>query len=100
MCFVTLSYPPFYNQEDIDTIVTWAWNMAHERYDDTAAELDKWAPYIFYGYVYPNESVYYWRVHFRGEYDENCFTVQIENTNLEQDAMTVVMAYDVPDDVG
>ena len=94
------SYPPFYNQEDIDTIVTWAWNMAHERYDDTAAELDKWTPYIFYGYVYPNESVYYWRVHFRGEYDENCFTVQIENTNLEQDAMTVVMAYDVPDDVG
>jgi hypothetical protein len=94
------SYPPFYSQEAIDTIVTWAWEMAHERYDDTAAELDTWTPYIFYGYVYPDESITYWRVHFRGEEDENFFTVQIESTWLTQSDMTVVMAYKVPEDVG
>ena len=94
-------YPPFYRQEVIDTIVTWAWNTAHERYDDTAAELDTWTPYIFYGYVYPDESVFYWRVHFRGEENENVFTVQIESTEeLEHKNMTVVMYYSVPDDVG
>lgn len=95
------SYPPYYRQEDIDKIITWAWNMAHERYDDTAAELDTWTPYIFYGYVYPDEKVFYWRVHFRGEENENVFTVQIESTEeLNYKNMTIVMDYDVPEDVG
>ena len=94
------SYPSFYKQEQIDAIIARAWDMAHERYDDTAAEPDTWTPYLFYGYIYPDENIHYWRIHFRGEYEENCFTVQIGSTDLNQQDMTVIMAYDVPEDVG
>ncbi len=94
------SMPPVYSEEDLHMLTARAWEIAYVLYDDTAAEPETWTPYLFYGYIYPDESVHYWRVHFRGADLGNWLTVQVESTDLKENEMTVVLKLKPPEDVG
>ena len=92
--------PPSYRQEEIDSLMSRAWNMAYELYGDTSAEPETWTAYLFYGYVYPEENACYWRVHFRDASLANWLTVQVDGSNPGESEMTIVMQSAYHEDVG
>lgn len=92
--------PPLYRQEDVDDIVNRAWKMAYEIYGDTSAEPESWSANLFYGYVYPEKGICYWRVHFRDKDQANWFTVQVESRNPGESEMIIVMQSAYSPDVG
>ena len=92
--------PSSYRQEEIDSLMSRAWNMAYELYGDTSAEPETWTAYLFYGYVYPEENACYWRVHFRDASLANWLTVQVDGSNPGESEMTIVMQSAYHEDVG
>ncbi len=97
--FVNINPPP-YQQEIINDIMNRAWKMAYDIYADTSAEPETWSAYLFYGYIYPDESICYWRVHFRDENQANWLTVQVKSDNPKESEMIIVMQSAYSPDVG
>lgn len=80
-------------EQEIDTIQTLANQMLHEAYDNTDLDTATLIPYLFYGYVYPDESVHYWRVHYRDTANANWFTVQFKDTeSIDREGEIVLRA--------
>ena len=84
------SVPPA-DQSGIPAIMKAAADQLRAAYDGTDMQTDGWTPFLFYGYLYPDESVHYWRVHYRNEDKSNMFTVQIEDGKLSPNDMEVLL---------
>ena len=84
------SVPPA-DQSLIPTIMKAAADQLRAAYDGTDMQTDGWTPFLFYGYLYPDETVHYWRVHYRNEDKSNMFTVQIEDGKLSPNDMEVIL---------
>ena len=84
------SYPPTDYQKYTDGLLNRAWEQVYAFYDDTAVEPESFTPYLFYGYIYPDENNCYWRVHFRDEYMGNWFTVQVDGTDPLAGELSIV----------
>ncbi len=84
------SVPPA-DQSGIPAIMKAAADQLRAAYDGTDMQTDGWTPFLFYGYLYPDESVHYWRVHYRNEDKSNMFTVQIEGGKLSPNDMEVIL---------
>ena len=94
------AYPPANYQKYTDSLIHRAWEKVYSFYEDTAVEPESFTPYLFYGYIYPDDTKCYWRVHFRDEYMGNWFTVQIDGEDPLEGELTVVMSVKAPEDVG
>ena len=94
------SYPPTNYQKYTDGLLNRAWEQVYAFYDDTAVEPESFTPYLFYGYIYPDENNCYWRVHFRDEYMGNWFTVQVDGTDPLEGELGIVLSVKAPKDVG
>lgn len=68
---------PANGQKNVDSIIRLAYEKLTEAYLDTDLNPDCLTPYLFYGYIYPDDSHYYWRVHFRDAAKANWFTIDI-----------------------
>lgn len=90
--------PPEDSGETEAALLRRAWALARELYGDSAAEVEGWTAYLFYGYVYPENGTHYWRVHFRNDELENWFTVQAAAD--APDELIIVMQRPIPPDVG
>ncbi|MBQ6255393.1 MAG: hypothetical protein IJJ60_02280, partial [Clostridia bacterium] len=84
------SVPPA-DQSLIPTIMKAAADQLRAAYDGTDMQTDACTPFLFYGYLYPDETVHYWRVHYRNENKSNMFIVQIEDGKLSPNDMEVIL---------
>jgi len=86
-----ISAMPPQDQSDVPAIMKLAEDQLHTAYDGTDVQTDGWTPFLFYGYLYPDKSVHYWRVCFRNEDKSNMFTVQIEDGKLRPNDVEVIL---------
>ena len=93
-----VSAMPPKDRSDIPVILKAAADQLRAAYDGTEMQTDTWTPFLFYGYLYPDESVHYWRVHYRNEDKSNMFTVQIQEGKLSPNDMDVILRVPAPNE--
>lgn len=76
-----VSTVPKRGQREADIVLSLADAEMRAAYENTDLDPDTLIPYLFYGYIYPDDDTLYWRVHYRDEWGDNYFTVLVQDTD-------------------